>query len=83
MNAKSDDPENKYEGLPLGGGVAAHFFKVLTGGKVRVPKLPRKICEDKFFKSHPDLLRLGLHDLARVSLHLLLDSSFPKKLHYK
>ena len=77
VNAKSDDPENKYEGLPLGGGVAAHFFKVLTGGKVRVPKLPTKICEDKFFKSHPDLLRLGLHDLARVSLHLLLENDAP------
>lgn len=77
VNAKSDDPENKYEGLPLGGGVAAHFFELLTGGKVRVPKLPKKTCEDKFFKSRPDLLRLGLQDLARVSLHLLLENDAP------
>ena len=59
-----------YEGLPSGADVALRLLEDLTGRKARTLAELVKVEPDASLAEYSDLVRLGLQDLARVSLHV-------------
>jgi SIR2-like domain len=66
VNASTPD----YQGLPLGGEVAIRLVERLLGGEVPDPKKLVRLEPGPLRDQYQDLVRLRLHDLARVALHV-------------
>src|ERR1051326_1677462 len=78
VNVRSRDESYPYKGLPLAEKVALDFVRTLMKLKAtRFRGFPEITSHVPFENSRrEDLLRLTLHNLARVALHVDVDSNF-------
>lgn len=60
----------EYRGLPLAGEVSMRLIETLTGKRVKNLDELVQVNTDESLNEYKELTRTGLHDLARVALHV-------------